>query len=106
MKIITLEEKQKIIDLYFNEAYNITQISEKVNISRAKVSEFVNEYIDKNKIDVTCNKIMYVKRGKHIQGYIYIPPKFLTDIGIFEKGQKIKICVDKNKKEITLSKKE
>ncbi len=106
MKIITSQEKLKIIDLYFNEAYNITQISEKINISRAKVSEIINKYKEKNKIDVTCNKVMYIeKEGKNVQGFTYIPPKFLSDIGIFEKGEKIKICVDKNKKQIILTKK-
>lgn len=96
MKIITLEEKHKVIDLYFNKAYNITQISQKVNISRLKVSEIVKKYKDENNIDVACNTI--------IKGFIInIPPRFLKDIGV--EGEKVKICVDKNKKQIILKKK-
>ncbi len=102
MKKITDEEKDKIIDLYFNQSFIMTDIEKKLNISRPIISKVINEYKIKNDIDIKFSKINIntLKTGRSIN----IPNTFLKKLDISDDDRDVKIVLNKTKKEIKIKK--
>ena len=100
MKKITDKEKEEILNLYFDEGLNILQISKRVDVSRITITNIVNNYKEKNKIDFSVGTISQI-RGRHI---LHLPKSYLNDIEMNKDDRKVRILVDKKKKEIKICK--
>lgn len=108
MNPISDEIKEQILDLYFNKGFKMTEIEEKLNVSRPVISNIINEYKQKQNIDIKLSKVNTVKLNKDTkESYrhmVNIPPDFLKAIDIKNDERDIKILVDKKEKEIKIKK--
>lgn len=64
MKKITEDVRKQIIDLYFKEKLNFSEIERKIEVSRASISGIINEYKKKTGTDIKNVKLLYSDRKK------------------------------------------
>lgn len=108
MNPISNEIKEQIIDLYFNKSLKMTEIEEKLNISRPVISDVINKYKKEKNIDMKLSKVNITRPDHNSRYAINIPKNFLEDIDLtdedLKKDKNIQIIVDKKEKEMKIKK--
>ena len=104
MQPIQEDKKKEIINLYFNEEKNLTEISNITKVNRMTVAEIVKKYKEKNNIDIITRKVSFwkEKKMKKSKGYMSFTSDILNSIGITENKRNVKVTINKNTKKITL----